>query len=85
MSSPTLTHERLCFLFERKGLDWVADELKAELLWERGKLPVEGYIRQEALMLVAKTEPDLGLSEGHKQKLIEAIAAKIQVKKITKA
>lgn len=79
LSSEALSHEKLCFLFERRGLDWVADELKAELLWERGKLPVETYIREEATVLVAGIIPEGQLSEPLKEKLIDAIAAKVQV------
>lgn len=70
---------RLCHLLIEEGQSWLADELKACVLFEKGKIPLEDYIVKEAASDVHR---EFGgsrrVSEGDKKGIQTIIANRYQ-------
>ncbi len=77
---PYVTVEKIMYLLENIGLEWVADELYAELLLERGKLPIEEYIQEESEILISRLlDEDIGKERVHE--ISKIVASSRQVAK----
>lgn len=78
--SNTLT--KIIYMLEQTGYDWVADEIHADLQWEKGKVRIEDYIMQEAVYFANTLLSDRGFVDlSRKDDLSVIIASRHQVAK----